>query len=125
MSTKGKITYGTVEVDDEDLEPSKVRRRISIMIPEDVISKLTAMGQRESVGYQTVINRLLREAVDKAEPERSTASYPSIAATLKRIEKLIIGRALKPPTSAKRAATRPSSASHAAKKASQSRRAKG
>jgi hypothetical protein len=63
MNTKGKISYGNVEVDDEDLRPSNVRRRISIMIPEDVIAKLTTIGRRENEGYQTVINRILREAV--------------------------------------------------------------
>lgn len=82
MNTKGKISYGEVEVEDEDFEPASVRRRISIMLPEDVIAKLTLMGKREHEGYQTVINRLLREAV-------STDDGRSIAERLRRLEALL------------------------------------
>ena len=90
MNTKSKLTYGTVELDDEDFLPANVRRRISIMIPEDVIAKLTAMGAKTGEGYQTVINRLLREAVSESEhgkiDKTSDALVASVSSTMKKIE---------------------------------------
>jgi uncharacterized protein (DUF4415 family) len=77
MSTKSKMNYGNVEVTDDDIKPEAVRRRISIFIPEDVIMKLTAMAKKEGIGYQTLINRLLHDAV----------SGDSVTERLERIER--------------------------------------
>lgn len=68
MSTKlkikkgAKIEYGNVGVDDVDFSPAATRRRISIMIPEDVLIKLRAKAADEGTGYQTLINTILRDA---------------------------------------------------------------
>ena len=63
MSTKANIRYGDVDVTDDDLSPSAVRRRISIMIPEDVLARLRQLAAVEGIGYQTLMNRILREYV--------------------------------------------------------------
>lgn len=60
---KNEITFGDVEVSDEDFEPHNVRRRISIMIPEGVLAKLRQIAAAEGKGYQTIANEILREAV--------------------------------------------------------------
>ena len=59
---KTEIEFGDVEVSKADFAPKAVRRRISIMIPEDVLAKLREIGARQGKGYQTVANELLREA---------------------------------------------------------------
>lgn len=63
MNTKGKITYGDVEVSDDILSPEATRIRISIMIPGDVLDGIRAMAAKEGIKYQTLINKLLRDAV--------------------------------------------------------------
>lgn len=66
MSSKGNpnIVYGDVELSEEDFAPENVRRRISIMIPEDVLATLRAQAAKEAIGYQTLINQILRKATD-------------------------------------------------------------
>jgi len=87
MSTKAKteIRYGNVEVSDEDLAPGAVRRRISIMVPEDVLTRLKAMASKEGTGYQTLVNQILRDA---------TMGDRSVVARLERIEKAVTRRRL-------------------------------
>jgi uncharacterized protein (DUF4415 family) len=86
MNTKTKkpprISYGDVDVPDEAFRPENVRRRISIMIPEDVLALVQSMAREAGLPYQTFINQLLREAV----------SGDSIAARLNRIEKALATR---------------------------------
>jgi len=84
MSTKSKIRYGNVEVSDDELAPEAVRRRISIMVPEDVLARLQKRAQREGLPYQTLMNQILRDA---------TRGKNSIAARLERIEKAVRRRA--------------------------------
>ncbi len=79
-----RIKYGKVEVSDEELSPSAVRRRISILIPEDVLARLRKFATEEGTGYQTLINRILRDA---------THSEKSIAARLERIERALTKKA--------------------------------
>jgi uncharacterized protein (DUF4415 family) len=75
-----RIEYGKVEVSDEELAPRAVRRRISIMIPEDVLGRLNDMAKAEAMGYQTLVNRILREATEGE----------SISARLERIERAVM-----------------------------------
>lgn len=85
MNTKNRpnIRYGNVEISDDELAPSAARRRISIMIPEDVLARLRAMASRDGLGYQTLVNQLLRDATNEDN---------SVAARLERIEKAISRR---------------------------------
>ncbi len=76
-SRNAKINFGKVEVSDDDFAPSAVRRRISIMIPEDVLEKLRQSANREGIGYQTLINKILRDKVSKS--AESTSMNVSIS----------------------------------------------
>lgn len=79
-----RIKYGAVEVSSDDLSPAAVRQRISILIPEDILSRLRKMAKKEGIGYQTLINRLLRDG---------SAEKNSVVARLDRIERAISAKA--------------------------------
>jgi hypothetical protein len=64
--------------------PSAGKTRITIMLDEEIIEHFRAQADAEGVGYQTLINALLRKAVAnsgkaKAEPKALTV------ATLRRV----------------------------------------
>ena len=64
------------------LSPGKTR--ITIMLDDDVIEHFRAQAEAEGVGYQTLINALLRKAAlntGKAKPE----GKPLTVATLRRV----------------------------------------
>lgn len=77
-----KIEYGSVEISEDAFTPRAVRRRISIMIPEDVLARLRADATAEDMGYQTLINRLLRDATSKG----------SLVSRMERIEKKLANK---------------------------------
>lgn len=62
-----------------DVKPT-ARLRISIMIPEDVLEDLRKIAADEGLPYQTLINQILRNAVNGVEP---------VHQQLDRIEKMI------------------------------------
>lgn len=47
---------------DEDFRAKSIRHRISIVIPEEVLMRFRKMAQEKGLGYQTLINQVLREA---------------------------------------------------------------
>jgi hypothetical protein len=60
------------------------KTRITIMLDDDVIEHFRAQAEAEGVGYQTLINALLRKAAvgaSKAKPE----AKPLTVATLRRV----------------------------------------
>ena len=62
--------------------PSPGKTRITIMLDDDIIEHFRAQAESEGIGYQTLINALLRKAVmgaDKAEAK------PLTVATLRRV----------------------------------------
>ena len=64
--------------------PSPGKTRITIMLDDDVIEHFRAQAEAEGVGYQTLINALLRKAVTsskKSKPENK----PITVATLRRV----------------------------------------
>jgi len=65
MNTKRKMKYGTVDIPEEAFAPANVRRRISIMIPEDVLAKLKELAASEGLPYQTLMNKILHNAINK------------------------------------------------------------
>lgn len=56
------IEPGQVKIPDDALAPSAVRRRISIMIPEDVLARLRADAAVGGMDLQTLINCILQNA---------------------------------------------------------------
>ena len=60
------------------------KTRITIMLDEDVIEHFRAQAEAEGVGYQTLINSILRKAsvgVSKSKPD----AKPLTVATLRRV----------------------------------------
>lgn len=64
------------------LSPGKTR--ITIMLDDDVIEYFRAQGEAEGVGYQTLINALLRQATVKSSKAKPEAK-PLTVATLRRV----------------------------------------
>lgn len=64
--------------------PSPGKTRITIMLDEDVIEHFRARAEAEGVGYQTLINALLRKtAVGTSKAKGETK--PLTVATLRRV----------------------------------------
>ena len=64
--------------------PSSGKTRITILLDDDVIEHFRAQAEAEGVGYQTLINALLRKAsvdTSKAKP----AAKPLTVAMLRRV----------------------------------------
>ncbi len=64
--------------------PSPGKTRITIMLDNDVIEHFRAQAQAEGVGYQTLINALLRKAAVGTGKAKSEAK-PLTVATLRRV----------------------------------------
>ena len=64
--------------------PSPGKTRITIMLDDDVIEHFRAQAEAEGVGYQTLINALLRKASAGAKKTKSE-SKPLTVATLRRV----------------------------------------
>ncbi len=64
--------------------PSPGKTRITIMLDDDVIEHFRAQAEAEGVGYQTLINALLRKAVVGAK-KSSPEEKPLTVATLRRV----------------------------------------
>ena len=68
------------------------KTRITIMLDSDLIDFFRNKGERQGVGYQTLINRALRRAIDSNTSTSDTDS-PLTAAELRRVlrEELKVG----------------------------------
>ena len=64
--------------------PSPGKTRITIMLDDDVIEHFRTQAEAEGVGYQTLINALLRKAVVGAKKSRPEEK-PLTVATLRRV----------------------------------------
>ena len=64
--------------------PSPGKTRITIMLDDDVIEHFREQAEAEGVGYQTLINALLRKAAMGAGREKTEAK-PLTVATLRRV----------------------------------------
>ena len=56
-------SFGDVNVPEEAFRPENERWHISIKIPGDVLDAIKALAKQEGLPYQTLINRILRDAV--------------------------------------------------------------
>lgn len=71
MTTKRNIQYGTKDILDNDvLDPRKVKIRITTFVDEDVLIKLKDYAKKRGSKYQTILNALLRTFFDK--PSRNS-----------------------------------------------------
>ena len=64
--------------------PSPGKTRITIMLDEDVIEHFRSRAEAEGVGYQTMINSVLREALPSHKRTR-TDDQPVTVATLRKV----------------------------------------
>ena len=64
--------------------PSPGKTRITIMLDDDIIEHFRARAEAEGVGYQTLINSLLRKAALGAGKATAQAT-PLTVATLRRV----------------------------------------
>lgn len=73
MKRRGKRDLLT----EEDLKPENVRMRISMMLPLDLMDAYKAEAEKLGIGYQTLMQMRLREALSK----------PAVEIRLERIER--------------------------------------
>jgi uncharacterized protein (DUF4415 family) len=64
--------------------PSSGKTRITIMLDDDVLDHFRSRAEAEGVGYQTMINAALREAVFRTKG-KAADEKPLTAAALRRI----------------------------------------
>ena len=64
--------------------PLPGKTRITIMLDDDVIEYFRIQAEADGVGYQTLINALLRKAVRGADTKK-TDTKPLTVATLRRV----------------------------------------
>jgi BrnA antitoxin of type II toxin-antitoxin system len=64
--------------------PSPGKTRITIMLDDDIIAHFRAQAEAEGVGYQTLINSLLRKAA-MGPGKRKADPKPLTVATLRRV----------------------------------------
>ncbi len=84
-SKKANIKLGKKDLlKDEDFEPKNVRHRISIVVPEDVLMEFRKMAKEKGLGYQTLMNQVLREVA-------FTDAAPEVGKRLARLEKKVFG----------------------------------
>ncbi|MFN7431998.1 MAG: BrnA antitoxin family protein [Betaproteobacteria bacterium] len=64
--------------------PSPGKTRITIMLDDDILEHFRAQAEAAGIGYQTMINAALRNAIAKPQG-RASADKPLTAATLRKI----------------------------------------
>ncbi len=75
------IQYGKRDrLNGSDFESRNIGHRISIVIPEDVLMTYREHASKEGIGYQTLMNRVLRTQISKED---------SLADRLKKLEKAV------------------------------------
>lgn len=80
MTTKNKkIKYGKVNLPADEFEPKNCKQRITMMVDEEVIRAFKSRAKESGEGYQTLMNKALREASLK----------PSLEERIERVEKLL------------------------------------
>lgn len=58
------IRYAKKDVlSDEDFDPQRIGHRISIVIPEDVLMSCRNLAREKGMGYQTLMNQILRREI--------------------------------------------------------------
>jgi len=71
MSIKNKkICYGKVEIPEDAFESRNVKERITIMLDQDIVDSFRAKASKLGDKYQSLINRTLREALERPDLEK-------------------------------------------------------
>ena len=65
---------------DSDFEPRNVGHRISIVVPEDILMAYRKTASEEGIGYQTLMNKVLRDHI---------AGEDKLEERLERLEKAV------------------------------------
>ena len=69
---------------DSDFESKNIGHRISIVVPEDVLMQFRGMAQKKGIGYQTLMNQILRETAFQ--------EAPALDKRVERLEKAVFRR---------------------------------
>lgn len=64
--------------------PSPGKTRITIMLDDDILEHFRSRAEAAGMGYQTMINAVLREAIERAKG-KATGDKPVTAAALRKI----------------------------------------
>ena len=82
--TKGsQIQYGQEDkLKDSDFETQNIGHRISIVIPEDVLMNYRKLASGKGLGYQTLMNQILRDYIFPSEEL-------ALAERIKKLEKAV------------------------------------
>jgi predicted DNA binding CopG/RHH family protein len=76
------VKYGSKNIlKEQDFNQKNIGHRISIVIPEDVLMSLRENANEKKIGYQTLINQILREYVSDAD---------CIEERIKRLEEIVL-----------------------------------
>ena len=60
------IRYGKKDkLKDSDFDPRNIGHRISIVVPEEVLTTYRQLALKEGIGYQTLMNRALRAHINQ------------------------------------------------------------
>jgi uncharacterized protein (DUF4415 family) len=72
MKSTKNIKYGAVEIAKNDLSPENVKIKVTTFVDQDVLRVLKERAAAEGVGYQTLLNRTLRQSIlgEKSLPDR-------------------------------------------------------
>ena len=77
-SKAGKVKYGKKDLlKDSDLDPKNHKVRITSFIDGDVLAELKVRAEEQGTKYQTLLNQLLRQALQDSD---------GLAERLKRLE---------------------------------------
>ncbi len=60
---KEKISYGNVDLPADEFEPKNGKFRVTMFLDLDLLDEIRKRAEAEGVGYQTWINKNLRELV--------------------------------------------------------------
>lgn len=69
---------------DSDFKPQNIGHRISIVIPEDMLMAYRKLASEKGLGYQTVMNQVLREYI--------SSGNETLADRIKKLEKAVFKR---------------------------------
>jgi uncharacterized protein (DUF4415 family) len=59
-----KIKFGNVELDEDEFAPKNQKHRVTTFIDGDVLAWLKERAKERNIGYQTLLNMQLREAME-------------------------------------------------------------
>jgi len=85
---KKSISYGNVDLDHDEFSPKYEKIRITTFVDLDIITSLKKKSKKLGVGYQTLLNDILRKSVIGNESPR--VDLEDIVSRLENLEKKVI-----------------------------------